>query len=291
MNRVRATSSRTLWIGVLLGGVYISWIAAIFLLGRQATLRPVFLEGEDLLLGPEEPVQLRVRVVDGSSGRPIDGVSVRFWTDENPGGVTEKLAVTGPSGIAVASFPRSENDTKQRETSADSRYYASLGDSHELLLASPWGEPESAARWAVLDALLVQTGMEFFLVDLDGWYPASPRKGAAGDIREAPPTGLMDRIKEGSSRHDRTLYLTSESASSLQQVKFWLMSHGFPAGLLLRKNGGQSEDGWLEGLPERLVGLGGNVRAILASRGRGSACKKAFPSAEVTEPDATRSIE
>jgi hypothetical protein len=286
MPQAQNASSRVVWIGVLLAGTYVLFLAAILLVSLRSVVRPIFLEARDVLLGTEEPVEPGVRALDGTTGRPVEGVPLGFRACRDSREIARRSAVTDSSGVAAASFPPAAKWEEPRQAGGDLECLISIEDSSRFILDSPWREPGGSARHALLDILVIERGTNFLLVCLDGIFrDAGFKKGSEsrvdGPWLHSPPREFLENVKARSRLLDRTVYLAPGEASSTQKLKFWLVNSGFPAGLLFHRDGGKPREDWLRELSSRLEGLGAKVGGIVCHREEKGVLQEAFPSASV----------
>jgi hypothetical protein len=234
-----------------------------------------------MLLGPEDPVDLVVRAIDGPTGKPVGGVPLVFRVCRGAKEIAAGPGASDASGVAMASFPPATKWEEPRQGAVDVKCRVSLDGSSGLILGSPWRDPRGDARHAEIDLLVVERGTEFLLVCLDGIFEEGSANEADKPWLHMPPQDFLGNVRSESRLHDRTMYVVTGKASSAQRLKSWLMASGFPAGLLLLGDRGSPQESWLRELSSRLESLGARAGRIVCGPEEKAALQGVFPSASV----------
>ncbi len=276
-------------IALLLLAAYGLFLLFAAVIAPKATLWPVVLATEDLLLGLEEPLAVSVRAIDARSGAPVRGVPLRFLSPGFAGSAPRELpAVTDARGAAAVVFPREPVSGHDVTGSGEQRIgvtlAATLAEPSRLVLASPWPAAEIKDRRAVIDVFAIDSALRVLLVDLDGLERGGEgHEGLFEDLQSlvpgwpsSPRQAFLDRVEEESRLRDRVLYIASLDGRFSQRAKLWLEASGLPEGLLLVSPAGESKADWLKGLARRLSSL--DVKAEIAVCA-GAAGGEAYPGA------------
>ncbi|MBI4603839.1 MAG: hypothetical protein HY721_17935 [Planctomycetes bacterium] len=250
----------------------------------KATLRPVALATEDLLVDAEDPAELAAAALDAATGEPVPGVDLRFRRQGEGGAALDLAAITDTRGVVRVRVPASgyESTPEILRLSADERFLVSIAGPPHVLLASPWRGEEPAARLALLDVVRVASNTAFLLVDLDGWRRAC---GEGWSAWSSPPTPLfVDRAEAGGGLEGRALYVATEEPTAAQRVKFWLASTGLRDGLVLLCPRTKAKGDWLASLASRLERLDSRVVRVLCAADDRSVYSAVFPGAALATP-------